>query len=305
MGLPELHDVFPARFNSWSLNQVENQSYSPGVEAMMAQAGGTVDPALEAIAAVDPRWNFQSRDVQNVLQNVAAMTGLQITSGAKMQHQKRLQAGAGIFAGAGNHFVLSSTIGFLMIQEFGFEQNAKEGGDISLQFIALFDGTNAPVQVNVSQSLLGSPAVNAVHAMGPVLIEGTQVTGVQKWRFKTGLEAMIQAADGETASRIAAISKRAPSLEIDLINQSFLSSLSIGPFKRAISQPTTCYAQRVLAGGDRYAWNQSQHIAVAISEGTISCTDVSNSKGGNATTKITVMATNNNVSVTPATTISV
>lgn len=300
---PELHDVFPAKFNSFVLNQVDNQSFSPGVEALIAQAGGSVDPALEAVATADPRWKFMSRDIQTILQNVALMVGLQVTSGARMQLQRRANAGAGIYRSGASHFVLTAPIGYLFIEEFGFERNSKEGGDISLQFAALFNGTDTPVSINVSQNLQGVPAVNSVHALGPVVIEGAQLTGVTKWRFKTGIEIEINTGDGETTSRVCTVQKRAPSLEIEALNQTFLDSAGIGGFTKPMTDGITCFAQRVLHGGDRYSWSDSEHISATISEGMYTVQEISSQKAGQANTKITATAINNEVSVNPATTI--
>lgn len=301
MGTPQLHDVYPARFNSFTLNQVDNQSFSPGLQALIATAGGSIDPGLDAIAEQDNRWKFSSRDIQTILTNVNLATGLEITSGAKMQFQRR--ANAGVFASGSAHFVLTSTVGLLFVEEFGFEQSSKEGGDLSAQYVALYDGTNEPTVVNVSQALVGSPAVNAVHALGPVAIEGAQLTGVTKWRCKTGIEVLVQPADGEGASRIVTIGKRMQTLEIEALNMTFLSTASIG-VKRAISTGITAYAQKVLAGGHHVSWGSAAHIAATISQGTYTVDEISGSKGQNANVKITALAINNNLSINPATTIT-
>lgn len=301
MGTPQLHDVYPARFNSFALNQVDNQSFSPGIETLMAQAGGSVDPGLHGIAEVDSRWKLTSRDVQTILQNVALATGLEITSGAKLQFQRRKHAG--VYESGSAHFVLTSTVGFLWIEEFGFEQKSKEGGDISVQYAALFDGSTDPTVVNVSQSLVGSPAVNAVHALGPVVMEGAQLEGVKKWRCKTGIEVTLEAADGEVASRVIAIQKRMPTIEIELRNMTFLSTGSVGAYQKPISSGIACYGQKVLAGGHHVAWGSGVHIAATVSQGTYTVEEIGGSKGDNANVKITVLATNNNISINAASTI--
>lgn len=301
MGTPQLHDVYPARFNSVALNQVDNQSFSPGIQALIAQAGGTVDPGLDAVAEVDSRWKFTSRDVQQVLTNVSLASGLEITSGAKMQFQRRKHAG--VFESGSAHFVLTSTVGLLWIEEFGFEQSSKEGGDVALQYAALFDGSNDPTVVNVSQALVGTPAVNAVHTLGPVVMEGAQLPGVKKWRCKTGIEVTVEPSDGEVASRIIAIQKRMQTIEIELRNMTFLSTLSVGAYKKAISSGITCYGQKVLAGGHVVAWGTAAHIATAVTQGTYTVEEIAGAKGDNANVKITVLATNNNISVNSGSTI--
>lgn len=300
MGVPQLYDVYPARFNSMTLNQVGNQSFSPGIQALIAQAGGSVDPGLDAVAEVDSRWKFTSRDVQQVLTNVALATGLNVSSGAKMQFQRRKHAG--IFESGSDHVHLTSSVGFLWIEEFGFEQSSKEGGDVSLQYAALFDGSTDPTVVSLSQALIGSPAVNAVHTLGPVVIEGAQLPGVKKWRCKTGIEVVLEPSDGEVASRIIAIQKRMQTIEIEVRNISILSSITA--YKGSISSGITCYAQKVLAGGHHVNWGTGAHIAATVTQGTYTVEEISGSKGENANVKITVLATNNNISVNPAATIS-
>lgn len=300
MGTPQLHDVYPARFNSFSLNQIDNESFTSGIEALIAMAGGSVDPALDAIAKMDNRWKFTSRDLATVLANVNIVNGLEITAGAKLQFQRRLHAGT--FASGTSHVSLSSPIGFLFISEFGFEQSSKEGGDMSLEYVCAFDGTNDPCSVNVSQALVGTPTVNSVHGLGPVALEGAQIQGVTKWRCKTGIEVMIEPSDGEAASRIVAINKRMQTLEIEALNLTILSTIGVGKFP--ISSGCTAYGQKVLAGGHHVSWASGVHIAASISQGTYTVEEISGSKGQNANTKITVLATNNNLSINPASTIS-
>jgi len=74
---------------------------------------------------------------------------------------------------------LSSTGGFIYPKEITCKQDDKEGASITLDLCPTWDGTNLPLVVNTSQSLVGSPAANSVHALGPVIFEGAQLGGVQ------------------------------------------------------------------------------------------------------------------------------
>lgn len=299
MGLAELFDIYPAVFDGTYINQLDSVDPAPGVEDLIAQAGGTVYPSANAMAFADPRVKLSSRDVQSVLAGVGLLSGKAVSTLAKIQYQKR--ANGGIYNGNNVHVSLSSTVGFLYIEEFGAQQGAKEGADISLSYVALYDGTNAPLVVNINQALGGSPAVNAVHQLGPVVLEGAQLLGVQKWRFKTGIEFTVKGADGEQSARIGSITKQMAQIEIEGHNLTILNST--GFFKQKMTSGLTCYLQKVDPAQGAIAYGTGGHISLSATQGNYSVTGISGSKGDSAVSKITVNILNNAVSLNTNTTI--
>ncbi len=295
MGTPQLYDIFPALFNgvggSFTLNHLENVDANPGLEQLLAMAGGSVDPQFIATAMAEPSAKFTTRDLAQLLTGCPLMVGKRCTA-ASLQFQKRVHGGT--YDNTSVHVNLTATAGILYIEEFGAEQDAKQGADASVQFVATYDGTNYPLVANINQALTGSPAVNSVYALGPVFFEGTQLQGVTKVRVKTGIEIQQQRADGETVSRICVIQKRAPTIEIEAHNLGILGTT--GTKQMPMSDGLTCFFQHCIYGGERYPVNATEHISVAAGEGVYKIENIAGSAGNNATTRITAHITNNQIS---------
>ena len=286
MGTPQLFEIYPAILDAVTLNQLDSVEPSPGVEELIAMAGGAIDPQVIAMAFAEPTLKISSRDLASVLAGVSPATGLAVSSQAKFQYERRLSGG--IYQGDGNHVTLTSTLGQAWIEEFGCDQDAKEGADVSLSYAALYDGTNLPLVVNTGANLSGTPAANAVHALGPVVLEGAQLPGVTKVRVKTGNQYRVKRADGDLFARVGSIVKRGFTIEIECLNLTALATL--GAFKYALSSGITCYFQKAVPGGGRVAYGTSQHISVNVTAGTYTIAGISGSKGEDALTRITVMA---------------
>lgn len=294
MGTPQLFDIFPAIFNgvggSFTLNHLENVDANPGLEQLLAMAGGSVDPQFLATATAEPTAKFTTRDLAQLLNGCPMMVGKRCTA-ASLQFQRRVHGGT--YDGTNVHVNLTATAGILYIEEFGAEQDSKQGADASVQFVATYDGANYPLVANVNQALTGSPAVNSVYALGPVFFEGAQLPGVTKVRVKTGIEIQQQRADGETVSRICVIQKRAPTIEIEALNLGILATT--GTKQLPIDDGLTCFFQHCIFGGERYPANATEHISVAASQGVYKIENISGSAGSNATMRLTASITNNQI----------
>ncbi|MES2793213.1 MAG: hypothetical protein V4719_26625 [Planctomycetota bacterium] len=300
MALPRLHEIHPGSFDDLVINQLDQVDPSPGIEALIAMGGGTVDQLLIATAYAEPKVKVTSRDTQTVLAGCNFGSGRSIETLAKLQYQ--LRQNGGIYAGAGAHMTLTSTLGFLYIEEFGAKQDDKEGADISCTYVPLFDGTNLPLVVNTNQSLTGAAAANSVHAMSKVIFENSQLEGVQSFRVKSGLEVEIKRADGELYPRICVIKKRAPTIEVECLNLGIISTLTLGG-TYPITNGLAAYLQRVVAGGGRYAANTNNHISARATAGSYKVESLSGSKGDNTMVKITAMQTGGPLTIATATTI--
>lgn len=286
MSAPQLYGLYPSVIGAVTVNNIDSATPSPGVESIIRMVGGSVDPQLIAMAFADPQVKLASHDVQAILQGISAFNGLAF-SAAAVQYQARLQGGE--FQGAGSHVKLTSTLGFAHVVDFGAVQDDKEGADININYWALFDGTNLPIVVNLAQSLTGSPAVTALHALGPVVLEGSQLVGVTKWRYTSGIEYRVKRGDGDLFARVGSIVARKPTIEIECLNLSVLGVL--GAFQLAATSGVVCYLQKAVAGGGRVPYGTTGHIALTATAGKYKVTDIGVDKDGDAMSKITFHCT--------------
>lgn len=284
----ELFSLYPAIFDSLTVNNLRSVEPSANIQKMMITPGGSVDTALVAKAFEEPRVRLQSGDVGTILAAVSAVTGLAVNTTGEMQYQQRQDGG--VFQSSNTHFTLNSTAGFLYITDFGAEQDSQEGADIQLEYFCLKEGANPPFTASVSQPLSGSPAVNALYALGPVVYEGAQLGGIQSWRCNTGITYRAVRGDGQTAASVGSIRDRKPTIDIGLNNLSVVNDTGFGSLK-AVSSGITCYLQRVVNGGDRVAFGESSHIAVSVAAGAYNVESIAASGDGDATPRLMVTPT--------------
>lgn len=292
--LPVLHDIWPPKFVSGAttlyINGLDSLDPQPGIEALMAMAGGSVNPLLYATAFTEPKVKMTARDLQAILAGVSITNGWAIDTSATIPYEKR--ANGGDYAGAGTNFTLTGTQGLLYVEEFGAKQDDKEGADVVLTYCATWDGTNLPLVTNVSQNLTGTPGVAAIHALGPCNFQGIigGLPGVTSVRVKTGIEVKFVRADGELHPRIVVIIKRVPTIEVELFNIPIANTLTLGSII-PLSSNFTCSFQKCVAGGARVPYATAEHVVVTVAAGAYKLESMSGNKTDNASLKLTVLPT--------------
>lgn len=292
MPTPYLDEVYPVKLvyagpTTLYLNQLDSVEVNPGIEVLEAAAAGSVDPQLLATAFAEPKVSVTSRDVATIMAAISPSAGLVLTSGI-IQWERR--AGGGTWQGTLSHYTASLTGGFAYAKEITCKQDDKEGASVTLDVCPVWDGTNLPLVMNASQTLVGTPAANAVHALGPVIFEGAQLGGVQSITVKTGIEVRFKRQDGELYSRIVCIVKRRPMIEIELVNTGLAATLTLGT-TYAISTGTVCYLQKVVPGGGRVAVGTATHMSFTAAAGIYKVDSISGSKGDDAALKLTIQPT--------------
>ena len=300
----ELYEIFPAVFvnggTTLAIQQLDSVEPDPQIQELIMRGGGSVDPLLIATAMSDPRIKMASRDIQTILAAVSISSGFYAATSGKIQY--RQQANGSDYVSGSNHVTITSPLAYLYVEEFGAKQGDKEAGDISLTAVPLYNGTTIPLTVNVSQALTSSVAMNAVHHLGPVKIEGSWLGGVQSVRIKSGITVETKASDGLIFPTTCRIKERAPTIEIEAHNLSIMAAIGMnGTYP--ISSGFLSYLLKVVPGAGRYAADTSNHIATSVSSGVYKVTGITGSKAESAMGKITVMPTLNSMSINTATTV--
>lgn len=286
-----LHEAYPIKLTygggptTLYANQLDNVEVSAGIEALIARAAGALAPQAIATAQTENKVSFTSADAATLLGALSFSTGL-ILATATLQWEKRTSGGG--YASGSNHITMTSTGGLVYPKELSAKQGDKEGAKLALDYCPFWDGTNLPLVVNASQALAGTPAANAIHALGPVIFEGAQLLGVQSVSCKSGIEVKAYFADGELYPRTFTINAINPMIEIELNNLGLASTLTLGT-TTALSTGSICYFQKVVPGGGRVAIGTAEHISIAATAGAYRLDSISGSKGEHANLKLTIM----------------
>lgn len=281
MGQTELerYSCFPCIFDALTVNHIKNVNPSANLRKMMITPGGDIQPHLVAEAMKEPTVKIDSGDLATILTAVSAVNGLAISSAGEIQYQ--LRADGGTFASGSNHVTMNAPKGFLFIEEITAEQDSEEGALLALMFYALRDGSNAPLVINVGQSLTGSVGVNGLFSIGPVIYEGTEIGGVQRVRFATGIEYTTKRDGGNTTAEVGSITKRAPMFEISGSNLTVASDVGFG--LSAISSGTTIYFIKKGA-----APTDPVHVSITIDSGSYEIPDISGGTQDDVVKSLTV-----------------
>lgn len=218
----ERFSIYPAIFDALTIPDVVNVTPSAAIQKMVVTPGGALDPGKIALVSLDPVVTLSAVGLGAVLTAVSPTLGLAINSLAKIQFQARADGGA--FQSGSNHVTISSPKGMLIPESIQAQQDDQSPALIQLKYYGLKSGSNPPMQVNVGQALGGVPAVGAVSKLGPVVIDGVILGGVQRSQVNFGLTYQTKRANGDTAPSVGSIMKRAATGEITADNMSLANA---------------------------------------------------------------------------------
>lgn len=178
--------VYDATLGSLTLAQVLSSSFSNNGEPIEGVTSGAVDVAEYLVGNCDVRSTFESQDLASVaaVSNIAT-AGLAVSGGTiTIPYQARENLST--FGGAGDHYTLSATSGF--IHPTAFNLTSGDAATVSLECIYVSsDGETTPVAVNTGASLSAASYVG-VYGLGPISINGTAIERVQSVTVVPGIE---------------------------------------------------------------------------------------------------------------------
>lgn len=294
MTTPLRHDVYPCSFGDLTVNDVRSVQVTPGVTHMMMVPGGNVIADGIAMAFAEPVVNITTGDVATVIAATGMATGLSVSAGAwEVQWEKRAPGGA--YAGSTSHVTLNGANGFLYATSLTAEQDSADGAELACSFMALSsDGYTAPITVNTSQSLVGTPDVPLRHSLGPVYVNGTLIAGVTSIRIDSGLTIEAKRSDGGVFPVACMVTKREPMVELSVLNPALIDEAALGPFISALSSTgIVAYLQAVAPGGGRAAGNSGTHISVSSNTGVWQVTNQQGTAGQDVVTTVQAKLTTN------------
>jgi hypothetical protein len=296
------YSIYPSIFNTGgtplTLNNVSSVRPSTGVSQLIARAGGAVTRAAVGTAFADPRVSFTTRDLATILGAVSLTSGLAITSASLLQYQ--LRADGGTFAGGSSHIALRSHKGFLYPTSIRATQDQTDGVPVDLDYMVLDDGTNAVLEILSAQALSGSPAVTDIFYLGPVVVEGVQLTGVRETSVTPGIGYETIRTDGSPYPTEGSITSVNQEMRVTSVNLAGLAAR--GLFGEAISTGVTFYFQRGLHGGDRRAFGDAVHLSITAATGYYDFQEIPVEQGGDALPTLSILPTGS-LAINTATTI--
>lgn len=291
--MSDLFSIYPFVSNAFNLTNLESQEFSPEVEQLKVYAGGSLDPAMVAASFLQPMARLSTGNINTLLTNVSPLRGKKLTSWA-LQLQKRDEAGgAGDFTTGSTHTAIKSVSGCtacMIIDSISADKDARQivTAGCSL-YMYSSNGLVVPFSYAVTESLTASPAIGKVFALGPVLMESLTggLKGVERATVNFGTQLNPDRDGGKIIPTRGTVGRRNPTVEIEA------KSGTIAALTGAIGRTQdsgggmTVYLQRIMNGSDRYAFDQSEHIALGFTTGVYKLENVGVNAEGDAMTKFT------------------
>lgn len=284
-----VYSIYPATFGASTINQVGSIRPSPGLQKLMARAGGALTRSLIGTAQADPKIALTTFDLATVLGIVSPLTGLAVSAASKLQYQKR--ADQSTFAGALSHIVVNFTKALVVPTTLRAAQDDARPAAMDLEATVLFDGTNTPLTFSTGQSLTGTPAVNEVYYLGPVFIEGSQVTQVQSVEIVPGLTVRSVRGDGIQWPKEASIVAIDQSIRI--LVKSLEEITALGLFGSGHTSGAVCYLRKGVHGGARKSNATAEHISFTTATCFYEIEELPVEQEGDAEARIMITPTGN------------
>ena len=308
--MSDLYSIYPFTSNAFNLLAMDMQEWMPNIQPTKVHVGGSLDPAMVAASYYEPSARIGTTDLATLLANVSLLRGKKLTSWA-MQFQQRAEAGgAGDFTTGSTHAAVKSVSGCpacMVVDSISAEKDQRDpvSANCSL-FMYSSNGRTVPFTVGTSEALSQSPAIGKTYALGPILREGLTggPAGAQRAEVNFGTPIVPDRDAGKTCPIRGTVGNRNPTISVDA------ESVAIGALLGAIAKTQdvgggmTVYLQRLLHGSDRYAFDQSEHIAIGFTTGAYLTQSIGVNKDGNAMTRFTAHITGQ-IAVVVNTTITV
>lgn len=247
----ELFTPYVSVFGSLVIPDTIDTEPNAGIQQLVGRAAGNRYVLARGLAVREPRVQITCLDLRHLsATGMSLADGMTLTMASKIQFQKR--AFGGTFD-AGGHITLVATRGKLIPESVSATQDAQEPAQLALTFFPLYDGNNEPVQV-VSQALQGTPGISAMYRLGPVLVNGSPLPGVQSTRVQFGINFQPVRSDGETVARNGRLGDLDPSINIEVKNLAVVQSLT---GFNLVGANVVVYFQKVGVG-----YGVAEHVAI-------------------------------------------
>ncbi len=270
------HYLYAVDIDSTLFDQVTDFGIDPRLQEAILGSDGGVYPTYAGLNSQAPAISFTLTGIAAALAK-AGLTGFKVEAGSTAVCYFQKGAAGGTRAGATSHFKQTVGNGIIVPRQINAGQDAP--ATISYELIPIStDGAATPIAFATGQSLAGSPSVSEIFYCGKVMINNTQLEGIQNITVDFGIQLEVIAADGHVFPTYVGIRLIQPSITIRTLDVLALNTFGISGVAQGASD-SIVYLRKGLSGGARTADATAEHISFTIDEGRISVTNVGGSHG--------------------------
>jgi hypothetical protein len=210
MTVSRMHNLHAVKFGNTLIPAITKRGIRTGAEVRQEQTSGEVYARFQALYAVKPMADIETRAIVTAL-GACALTGMALNSSAPFLAYAQKNAEGSTRASGGNHRKATINEGLIIPRKLTVEHQ----GDAVLTYevLATYDGSNEPVVFTESQSLVSLTDTERF-TLGPVTLANADgittyaLSQVKRMEIDFGIRAETVGADSDiydTSSRIIEI----------------------------------------------------------------------------------------------------
>lgn len=283
------------------LDSIQSQSVNPAIELMLGQGSSRIDPSHVAKIGEAPQIALSTISLADAL-TFCGIIGKAIDVGgspntAANLYFQRYKQGGGYDVAAAMRATVNLGLMYLISIEAGV---GPQPAVASYGIVPVFDGTNDPL-VFAKGVTYGVPfQAEETWTVGPVYINGTKLPTVQRIRVLVNPEIRRENDGGKVFPVGASIRRRAPVIEIDVLDLDELDSTSgFGTEGVPITGVTRAYFAKTIKGGTLEIDAATKHIECQVANGIVSWGTLSAQSNADAGYTIRLVGTKDEHEATP------
>lgn len=276
-----------AILDATTIRQITSSSHSGGNTARKSRISGGAAVSQVSGLMAEEVTTLASADMAALVAlntNTFCSAGLYIAAGTiTLPYKSRTDGGQ--FVSSTNFSAIGGTKALIIPTGFEASQDEDAGASCTFEVHWISATGAAKAATGSTGNSLAAQAFNAEYALGPCLINGTAVPGVQSFRVNPGITLVKSRADGLVYPVKCSIQEITPTIEITTDNIEEVIAL-VGSFNALTS--ANCYMRKRADAGVHTASATTEHVRFTFAAGLYFNDSVDVSDLGNGTSKITL-----------------
>jgi hypothetical protein len=250
-----------------SISELTDTTPATNFEALVGMAAGFPEPLFTSLKAMRPDVRFTSPQCQDVLSAINAGGAAPFAADQSAGNTDLWYADA---ANKASRSSAASTVHqrFRMAKAFLYWERItarhREDAEISCRLKPVWDGANVPIVAAGAQALTVTPGGTQRFTLGPIELNGVQLSGVQEATLESGIKCDEEGSEGELYDSWACIEQTAPVLEITGRTIEWWNTYALG----TVLTNATFYLM-AKSGTGNVAFGTASHIKLVATAGLI------------------------------------
>jgi hypothetical protein len=303
----ERYGIYPARFGDLVLRQIHAVEVRTGNSKSEPIPGGALDRGAVITAFAEPMISLRTTDLSGLFGGtpwLGVASGYRVgvadaytTLGTLIQYQRRVD-GSGFSQTNTEHLLLTSSKGFLALEELSADQDSLIGAEASVNYWCLSPDPVTPPLVIARDSggLTSTPNFSGVWYLGPAYLgtvgSNNQIEGIKRVAIRPNLEYRSKRSDGGPWATHGGIHSRKSEISMTIDKASVAYESFSGMFGNLISaNALTFFFQKGAPGGTRVGYSTASHIKVVATTGDATADQFSVTNEDDVSLEVTFRAT--------------